>query len=48
MFTFAFSGSAGNEVLEWVDLDSEIKTAGLKDVNKKCRLPCVLLAHHIA
>jgi len=23
---------AGTQVLEWVDLDSEIKTAGLKDV----------------
>jgi hypothetical protein len=23
---------AGNQVLEWVDLDTEIKTAGLKDV----------------
>lgn len=26
-------GMAGNQVLEWSDLDSEIKTAGLKDVN---------------
>jgi len=25
-----FKGMAGNQVLEWVDLDSEIKTAGLK------------------
>jgi hypothetical protein len=24
---------AGNQVLEWYDLDSEIKTAGLKDVS---------------
>ncbi|KAK7050013.1 hypothetical protein VNI00_005444 [Paramarasmius palmivorus] len=24
-------GMAGNQVLEWADLDSEIKTAGLKD-----------------
>ena len=23
---------AGNQVLEWADLDTEIKTAGLKDV----------------
>lgn len=23
---------AGNQVLEWTDLDSEIKTAGLKNV----------------
>lgn len=26
------SGMAGNQVLEWTDLDSEIKTAGLKKV----------------
>ncbi|KAH9169335.1 hypothetical protein EDB89DRAFT_1985343 [Lactarius sanguifluus] len=26
-----FKGVAGNQVLEWVDLDTEIKTAGLKD-----------------
>jgi hypothetical protein len=26
-----FKGMAGNQVLEWSDLDSEIKTAGLKD-----------------
>ena len=39
MLTFAFAGGAGNEVLEWVDLDTEIKTAGLKDVNEKCDLP---------
>ncbi|KAI0299451.1 hypothetical protein B0F90DRAFT_1810692 [Multifurca ochricompacta] len=26
-----FKGMAGNQVLEWADLDSEIKTAGLKD-----------------
>jgi len=24
---------AGNQVLEWIDLDSEIKTAGLKSVS---------------
>jgi len=30
MFTFA--GMAGNQVLEWADLDTEIKTAGLKNV----------------
>jgi hypothetical protein len=24
---------AGNQVLEWMDLDSEIKTAGLKNVS---------------
>jgi len=28
-----FPGMAGNQVLEWSDLDSEIKTAGLKDVS---------------
>ncbi len=27
------AGMAGNQVLEWFDLDSEIKTAGLKDVS---------------
>ena len=32
---------AGNQVLEWTDLDSEIKTAGLKDV----RGFLTLLAH---
>ncbi|KAG6915617.1 hypothetical protein DXG01_010693 [Tephrocybe rancida] len=26
-----FKGMAGNQVLEWVDLDTEIKTAGVKD-----------------
>jgi len=26
-----YKGMAGNQVLAWVDLDSEIKTAGLKD-----------------
>ncbi|KAG8735665.1 hypothetical protein FRC12_017968 [Ceratobasidium sp. 428] len=26
-----FNGLAGNQVLEWRDLDSEIKTAGLKN-----------------
>ncbi|THH12597.1 hypothetical protein EW146_g7542 [Bondarzewia mesenterica] len=26
-----FGGMAGNQVLEWTDLDSEIKTAGVKD-----------------
>jgi len=26
-----YKGMAGNEVLEWYDLDTEIKTAGLKD-----------------
>lgn len=27
-----FAGMAGNQVLEWADLDTEIKIAGLKDV----------------
>ena len=31
---FTFVGMAGNQVLEWTDLDTEIKTAGLKDVNE--------------
>jgi hypothetical protein len=30
---FVLVGMAGNQVLEWPDLDSEIKTAGLKDVS---------------
>jgi hypothetical protein len=27
-----FAGMAGSQVFDWVDLDSEIKTAGLKNV----------------
>ena len=27
-----YKGMAGNQVLEWVDLDDEIKTANVKDV----------------
>ena len=34
MLIFAFVGMAGNVVLEWSDLDTEIKTAGLKDVRE--------------
>ncbi|CUA67231.1 hypothetical protein RSOLAG22IIIB_07285 [Rhizoctonia solani] len=34
-----FNGLAGNQVLEWVDLDSEIKTAGLKNVILGSLLP---------
>jgi hypothetical protein len=30
---FVLVGMAGNQVLEWSDLDSEIKTAGLKGVS---------------
>lgn len=31
---------AGNQVLEWIDLDSEIKTAGLKTVSAAfCYMP---------
>ena len=48
MLTFAFAGMAGNQVLGWPDLDSEIKTAGLKHVKKKCHLPHVLLAHRLS
>ena len=29
----AFIGMAGNQVLEWADLDTEIKTANLKNVS---------------
>jgi hypothetical protein len=28
-----YKGMAGNQVLEWFDLDSEVKTAGLKNVS---------------
>jgi hypothetical protein len=37
-----FAGMAGAQVLEWLDLDDEIKTAGLKDVSRRCLL-CVSL-----
>lgn len=30
--TMQFKGMAGEQVLEWADIDSEIKTAGLQDV----------------
>lgn len=29
-----FTGTAGNQVLDWPDLDSDIKTAGLKNVSQ--------------
>ena len=34
-----YKGMAGNQVLDWVELDNEIKTAGLKDVGAppRCR-----------
>lgn len=47
VLTFAFTGMAGNQVLEWVDLDTEIKTAGLKDVRDKCDLPHISLADRL-
>jgi hypothetical protein len=28
------NGMAGNQVLEWAELDSEIKSAGLKSANQ--------------
>ena len=34
-----YKGMAGNQVLEWVDLDDEIKTADVKDVRAGC---CVM------
>ena len=34
ILTVVFAGMAGAQVLEWVDLDGEIKTAGLKDVSE--------------
>ena len=30
--TMQFKGMAGEQVLEWYDLDSELKTSGVKDV----------------
>lgn len=30
-----FKGMAGNQVLEWADLDTEIKSVGLKDVSTR-------------
>ena len=35
MLTFGLEGLAGNQVLEWSDLDTEIKTAGLKNVKRE-------------
>ena len=32
--TLQYKGMAGNQVLEWTDLDDEIKTAGVKDVRR--------------
>lgn len=34
MPTFDFAGVAGGQNLNWVELDTEIKTAGLKDVGE--------------
>jgi len=36
ILTAVFAGMAGAQVLEWLDLDDEIKTAGLKDVSGWC------------
>ena len=33
-----YKGMAGNQVLEWVDLDDEIKTAGVKNVRSLFRV----------
>ncbi|KAG6816401.1 hypothetical protein H0H87_006313 [Tephrocybe sp. NHM501043] len=33
-----FKGMAGNQVLEWANLDTEIKTANLKNVRTQVRL----------
>jgi len=33
-------GMAGYQVLEWSDLDTEIKTAGVKSVSSKRAVPC--------
>ena len=29
-----YKGMAGNQVLEWLDIDSEVKTANLKNVSE--------------
>lgn len=34
ILTALFAGMAGMQVLEWVDFDSQIKTAGLKNVSE--------------
>ena len=42
-----FAGMAGMQVLEWAEFDSQIKTAGLKNVKEKCFLSHMFcLAHH--
>lgn len=43
-----YKGMAGNQVLEWADLDTEIKTAGVKnvsDMSLSCPYPG---AHNVA
>lgn len=44
-----FKGMAGNQVLEWADLDTEIKSVGLKDVSiswcRECRPVLTGLIH---
>ena len=40
------TGMAGNQVLEWSDLDTEIKTAGVKSVCCS-HLPPVVCTQHI-
>ena len=47
VLTFAFAGVAGNQVLEWTDLDTGIKTAGLKDVKEKCSPPQISLSDRL-
>lgn len=44
VLTELFAGMAGMQVLEWADLDSEIKTAGLKNVKEQCLLSHVSLS----
>lgn len=43
ILTTVFTGMAGAQVLEWVELDGEIKTAGLKDVSGWQYRPCISL-----
>ena len=44
VLTGLFAGMAGMQVLEWVDFDSQIKTAGLKNVKETYFLSHVSLS----
>ncbi len=40
-----YKGMAGNQVLEWADLDSEIKTAGVKSVSSPFSVYSIVQAY---